>query len=240
MVTVWFIRHAESESNAGLPTRDPASTRLTAKGEQQAQQIAEFLPRAPALIVTSPYIRTKQTAQPTVQRFAAVPQAEWSIQEFTFLAPRKYHNTTSIQRYPMVEAYWRRCDPFYVEDEGAESFADLVGRVEQVRSQILQFSNQANNNQANNKNSDPTDPFVVAFSHGRFIRAMVWVLLMRPRTIDSNAMRQFQAFSESVLVPNGTILKVQAQGDEVWLSSLQTAHMRQQTPQMISDPQVEP
>jgi 2,3-bisphosphoglycerate-dependent phosphoglycerate mutase len=231
MVTVWFIRHAESESNAGLPTRDPASTRLTAKGEQQAQQIAEFLPQAPALIVTSPYIRTKQTAQPTLQRFAAVPQAEWLIQEFTFLAPRKYQNTTSIQRYPMVEAYWQRCDPFYVEEEGAESFVDLVGRVEQVRSQILQFSHQTQDKDNN--------PFIVAFSHGRFIRAIVWVLLMRPQTIDRKSMQQFQAFSESVLVPNGTILKVQAQGDEVWLSSLQTAHMQQQR-QMISDPQVEP
>jgi broad specificity phosphatase PhoE len=229
MATVWFIRHAESESNAGLPTRDPASTRITAKGEQQAQQIADFLPHAPCLIVTSPYIRTKQTAQPTIQRFATVPQAEWPIQEFTFLAPRKYRNTTSFQRYPMVEAYWQRCDPYSVEDEGAESFADLVVRVEQVRSQILQFSNEDENN----------GKFIVAFSHGRFIRAVVWVLLMRPQTIDVRAMRQFHAFSESVSVPNGTILKVQSQGSEIWLSGLETAHM-QQTREMISDPQVKP
>jgi 2,3-bisphosphoglycerate-dependent phosphoglycerate mutase len=233
MVTVWFIRHAESESNAGLPTRDPASTRITPKGEQQAQQIADCLPQVPSLIVTSPYIRTKQTAQPTIQRFATVPQAEWPIQEFTFLAPRKYHNTTSLQRYPMVQAYWQHADPLYVEDDGAESFVDLVGRVEWVRSHLLQLG-KADTPLGNHHN-----PFIVAFSHGRFIRAVVWVLLMRPQTIDRRTMQQFQAFSESVLVPNGTILKVQAQAGEVWLSGLQTEHM-QETCRLISDPQVKP
>ncbi|WAL61724.1 histidine phosphatase family protein [Thermocoleostomius sinensis] len=233
MVTVWFIRHAESESNAGLPTRDPASTRITPTGEEQAQQIADCLPDAPSLIVTSPYLRTKQTAQPTIQRFASVPQAEWPIQEFTFLAPRNYYNTTRLQRYPMVQAYWQHADPFYVEDEGAESFADLVGRVEWVRSHILQLSETATQ-----RDKHP-DSFIVAFSHGRFIRAVAWVLLVRPQTIDRTTMQQFQAFSESVLVPNGTILKVQAQASEVWLSGLQTEHM-QKPQQMISDPQVKP
>jgi broad specificity phosphatase PhoE len=222
MVTVWFIRHAESEANAGLPTRDPASIQITATGKQQAQSIAQFLPQTPSLIVTSPYLRTKQTAAPTVQRFPTARQAEWAIQEFTFLSPPRYCNTTSLQRHPMSQAYWQRCEPFFLDGEGAESFADLLQRVKHTRSQIRQL--------------DPVDdPFVIAFSHGRFMRALLWSLLTSPTTINTQAMRQFYAFSQSLSVPNGTILKLQVSGEDLWVSGLHTAHMQQIA---LSDPQV--
>ena len=66
MVSIWLIRHGESEANAGLPTSDVALIELTEKGHQQAQKVASAFTQAPSLIVTSPYIRTKQTAQPTI------------------------------------------------------------------------------------------------------------------------------------------------------------------------------
>lgn len=232
MVTVWFIRHAESESNAGLPTQDPSSTPITQRGQQQSQQIALFLPRPPSLIVTSPYIRTKQTAKPTMQRFPEASQAEWQVQEFTFLAPAQYRNTTVYQRRPMVNAYWQRCDPFYVDGEGAESFAGLMQRVQQVRSQIAQLDT------AQLDKTQPDEPFVVAFSHGRFIRAMLWVLLTHSTDINVRTMRQFQHFSDALQVPNGAILKVQFCNSEFWVSYLILADLKGRG--MGSDPEVEP
>jgi len=83
---ILFIRHAESESNAGLRTEHPATIRLTERGQAQAALTAQFLPR-PALLVTSPYQRTKATAAPLLARFPGAPQAEWPVQEFTFLKP---------------------------------------------------------------------------------------------------------------------------------------------------------
>ena len=215
MATVWLIRHAESESNAGLPTQHPAATKITARGQQQSQQIAASIPYPPSLIVTSPYIRTKQTAEPTIQRFPTVPQTEWPIQEFTFLGAARYFNTTVYQRRPMSNAYWQRCDPVYVDGEGAESFVDLVQRIQQFRSHLEQLEDQ----------------FVVAFSHGRFMRALLWLLLTHPTEISATQingkiMRQFQRFSDSFRVPNGAILKMQFHDSEIWFSRLITSHMQ--------------
>src|SRR5947199_2089152 len=84
--TVWFIRHAESEANAGLSTTDPMHIALTPKGQRQAQQIAQFFPRPPSLIIASHYIRTQQTAEPTCARFPWVPREIWPVHEFTYLA----------------------------------------------------------------------------------------------------------------------------------------------------------
>lgn len=234
MITVWFIRHAESESNAGLPTQDPASTKITAKGQQQASQIALSLPQAPALVVTSPYLRTKQTAEPTLERFPEALQSEWPVQEFTFLAPAQYHNTTVYQRRPLVNVYWQRCDPFYIDGEGAESFAGLVQRVQQVRSQIAQLEDEL----AAKSQDKSEDKLVVIFSHGRFIRAMLWLLLTNPIDINARTMRQFQHFSDALQVPNGAILKVQFRDSEFWISYLILSHLKGRG--MGSDPEVEP
>lgn len=208
MLTVWFIRHGESEANAGLPTLDPITTCITPRGHQQAQRVAKSLVHAPSLIVTSPYFRTKQTAQPTIDRFSSIPQEEWLVQEFTFLAPAHYHNTTTHERQPKAEAYWHQYDPFHVDGEGAESFAMLIDRVHHVRSKLEQFD----------------EGLITIFSHGRFIRAFLWVVLSNP-DITPKSMRQFHAFIESFRVPNGSILKAKIHASDVWFSSITTTHL---------------
>jgi 2,3-bisphosphoglycerate-dependent phosphoglycerate mutase len=210
MAIVWLIRHAESEANAGLPTTNPATTRLTATGHQQAQIIAALFSQPPSLIVTSPYLRTQQTAQPTIDRFPSVPQAEWRVQEFTFLSPERYKNTTTHERRPMVEVYWHRRDPFHIDGVGAESFAMFVDRVQSVRSQLMQLQ----------------DEFVVIFSHERFIRAVLWMSLMNEEWVTPEAMQQFQAFIRSFRLLNGAILKCELNSSEIWFSEIMTSHLQ--------------
>src|SRR3546814_7400196 len=62
-----FIRHGESTGNAGVPCHDLAAIELTERGHEQARQVAASWTQAPALIVTSPYTRTRQTAAPTIR-----------------------------------------------------------------------------------------------------------------------------------------------------------------------------
>ena len=81
MLTIWFIRHAQSESNAGLLTAADAGIALTPYGHAQAACIPAAFAERPTLIVTSPYLRARQTAQPTIDRFPDVPVEEWPIQE---------------------------------------------------------------------------------------------------------------------------------------------------------------
>ena len=80
---VIFIRHGESTGNAGVPCHDLATIELTERGHEQARAVAASWAEAPALIVTSPYTRTRQTAAPTIARFPAVPVETWPIEEFT-------------------------------------------------------------------------------------------------------------------------------------------------------------
>ena len=75
-----FIRHGQSTGNAGLPSPDLASIALTELGHAQAHAVAAAWIETPALIVTSPYLRTQQTAAPTIARFPDVPVEVWPIE----------------------------------------------------------------------------------------------------------------------------------------------------------------
>lgn len=129
---VWFIRHAESMGNAGFATSDPATIPLTKLGHQQAKLLATYITLQPDLIVTSPYMRTFQTATPTIQYCHQAKQSEWQIQEFTYLAPARCVNTTANERKVMVDDFWVRSDPDYVDGQGAESFSQLISRIQSM------------------------------------------------------------------------------------------------------------
>src|SRR5690348_14946487 len=108
MYKVFLIRHGESEANAGLATTHPKDVKLTSRGHEQARQIATFLGEYTSLnlIVTSSYLRTKQTAEPTKKKFLFETAEEWEVQEFTYLAPRYLGHSTINERRPLVDAYW--------------------------------------------------------------------------------------------------------------------------------------
>jgi 2,3-bisphosphoglycerate-dependent phosphoglycerate mutase len=206
---IWLIRHGESEANAGLPTGDPFNVNLTKKGDRQAQRIAIALTQKPSLIVTSPYLRTKQTAKPTCDRFPSTAQVQWQVQEFTYLAPSRYQNTTISDRRPKVIEYWQKCDPLYIDGEEAESFANLIDRVRVFRDNIFQLN----------------EPFAVVFSHGMFMRAVLWFLLANPQEICPKTMKYFDIFKQALEVPNAAIVKLKATSSEIWLSQIFTEHL---------------
>src|SRR5215213_88458 len=210
MTEIWLIRHGESESNAGLPTSDTAKIVLTPRGIAQAEYLAASFTRAPSLVITSPYLRAQQSAQPTIKRFPEVRLEEWPVHEYTYLSLASRHNTTRHSRKPLIDAYWERCDPHYLDGEGAESFVTLVARVGQVLERI--------------KRQD--DQFVALFSHGHFMRALLWVLLARPMEIDASAMRRCRSFTSGFSVPNASIMRMYVDdAKEVFVSTFSAAHL---------------
>jgi broad specificity phosphatase PhoE len=211
MREIWFIRHAESEANAGLATSDPALIALTPKGVQQSHCIPTAFHRSPELIVTSPYIRTKQTAQPTIERFPDIPQDEWPVHEFTYLSLAHREHTTAQQRKPLIEAYWNRCDPLYVDGAGAESFAQLLHRIEHTLHRIR----------------DIDAAFVAIFGHGLFVRALLWILLSDVDEGSALTMQRFRHFLMSdIRMPNASILKLHyTNAGELLVSPFITTHL---------------
>ncbi len=210
MLTIHFIRHGESTSNAGLRTIHPALTPLTERGLIQAAQTSLVFDSAPDLIALSPFIRTHQTAQPLIERFPAVPVTEWPVQEFTMLATHHWDGSTVHERRPAARAYWERGDPFYRDGEGAESLVDLMERVRQTRALIDQQKGGV----------------VVVFSHGEFIRAFWWRMLFGYEPItDADGMRRFHSFVYAFRYPNCGILTFHFDGDQVWNSPICAAHI---------------
>jgi len=170
-----LVRHGESEANAGLPTETPHSIPLTARGHEQALLLAEKFDSAPGLIVVSPFIRTRQTATPLMARFPHVPVEEWPVHEFTYLNPERYRGTTETQRGVFAHDYWLRCDPHWNDGGGAESFADLIGRIDELERRL----------RGSTRNT-------VIFTHGYFIKAL---LLRRERplvVVDRTLMAAFR------------------------------------------------
>ncbi|WP_231950811.1 histidine phosphatase family protein [Allokutzneria albata] len=184
---VWLIRHGESESNVGGPSSSPGETPLTAIGHRQAVQLARAMPVPPELIVTSPYRRARQTAQPAAERFPDTPREVWPVQEFTYLGSLEGRSTTVQERRPYVQAYWNRADP-ELREGGAESFTDLVGR---VRTFLVRLG----------KNGPGP---IIVFTHEVFIKCVMWVLLDQPGTIDRRAMLGFRGFHDGNTVANCT------------------------------------
>jgi len=156
-----YIRHAQSEANAGGRTIDPASIAITEAGYAQSMSLAEEISEHPDLIIVSQYIRTRQTALPLTQKYPNSPMEVWPLHEFTFLSPIICRNTTPKERRPLVEKYWKSCDPDFIHGEGAESF-------NQFRERISQTINGINALKLNN---------VIVFTHEQVILLIKLMLL---------------------------------------------------------------
>jgi len=187
MPTVRLIRHAESAANAGAATDDPASIPLTDQGQAQAHALASSFAVAPELIVCSSFLRVRQTAAPTVARFASVPVVTWAIEEFTYLSPARCAQTTVDQRRPWVAAFWQAADPLAVDGPGAESFADFVGRVRTALDRLAALPAAS----------------VAMFGHGQFMQTLRWWVAESPARLDADAMRAFRAFDLAHPIANG-------------------------------------
>ncbi len=187
MKLVYLIRHAESASNAGLPTEEPGTYPITETGRLQAWRFADSWGSGPPqLIVTSPYVRTQMTAAPFRQRFSKVRHETWDVQEWTFLCPKLYKGTTFDGRRPHVREFWERNDPSHVDGTGAESFVQLFERVQRTLDQAKGHAAES----------------IVIFTHGHFMRAVLWSLLQEPLPTSPASMRRFRSFTEAVEVPN--------------------------------------
>ncbi len=159
-----FIRHGQSTGNAGLPSPDLASIALTDLGHVQARAVAAAWIETPTLIVTSPYLRTQQTAAPTIARFPGVAVEVWPIEEFAYLQPSRWNGTLTAERMPHIERYWHATDPGYCDGDGAESFSGLLRRAEAALARLAAF---------------PEGASAYVFSHGQFIQAVRSIVVDR-------------------------------------------------------------
>jgi len=192
MKKIWLIRHAESESNAGMRSSDPGKIPLSPSGLEQAKNLVEKFIEPPNLVITSPYIRTKETAAPLLKKYTDVVREEWKVHEFTFLSPSKCQNTTQAERMPMVKKYWEECDPEYCDGEGAESFSDFIGRVKNAIDKLKKRDGK----------------FIALFSHEQFIAAVLWIGIDNELRVSMDKMKEYKIFLGNNRIPNTGIREI--------------------------------
>lgn len=194
-----LIRHGQSEANAGIVSVTAAQIPLTPLGHLQAQEIANTFAKCPGLkpdlIVVSPFLRARQTAKPTSDRFPTIPWEIWPVQEFSFINLQKYENTTKYDRQVWVNDFWQRCDPFYRDGDEAESFVDLIERLQGFSDRLKQQDNRSR------------DRLIVVFSHGQFSKAFLFFHLFGLLPVNCATMRKFWTFCTTATMRNGAMIK---------------------------------
>ncbi|HKE59376.1 MAG TPA: histidine phosphatase family protein [Pyrinomonadaceae bacterium] len=214
MKEIWLIRHAESTANAGAATSQPATIPLTERGIEQARCVAASFTKQPDLVVLSPYLRAQQTAAPLLDRFPNTISQEWDVQEFTYLAADRCHNTTLTERKPMVAEYWSRSEPGYCDGPGAESFSQFVARTRAMLEKTRGLLEA------------PTDPanFIAVFTHGQLIQLTMWLLWHKVAELNGQSMSAFHCFLLAITVPNTAIVRLRYE-DLPFFSGAITSHL---------------
>ena len=161
---------------AGIP--------LTLAGRGAAEEAAKrYEGPTPELIVVSPYVRTRQTAEPFLKLYPGAAVEEWPVQEFTYLSSALCGERTPEQRRPLVENYWKEAKGIDIHGPGAESFDQFMKRVEKC---VLKLKGRQ-------------EKTILIFCHETFIKAVIWIETYRPH---DRTPQTFRVFASSFSIPN--------------------------------------
>jgi len=193
---IWLIRHGQSVVNAdaNLKTNDFSAwaASLTEKGHKQAEKLLEHFSDAPDLIITSPFVRTKETAKPLMTKHPHVAHEEWPIHEFTYLSDKRCFDTNFLEREPWKKEYWLKSSPSHNDGKGAESFIDFMNRVKDAIKRIKKRK----------------ENFIVLFSHMYTIAAIQYILEKNPKKITPEVMRDFKNYYKANPIPNAEKIEI--------------------------------
>ncbi|MEQ1109150.1 histidine phosphatase family protein [Acinetobacter seifertii] len=177
-MSIFLIRHAESEANINGKTLSHASITLSENGHKQAQELCLKLPEIDHVIV-SQYLRTHQTAAPLLEKYNLTFEVDELLHEFSYLSERKCANTNMDDRKAWVNAYWEKMDYQHKDADDAESFEDLYMRVQAFYEKLkILAENYVQKNLA-------------VFSHGQFLQLLM-MQIQQLQPISKDLMRQFR------------------------------------------------
>ncbi len=177
-MSIFLIRHAESEANINGKTLSHALITLSENGHKQAQALCSQLPKIDHVIV-SRYLRTHQTAAPLLEKYNLTLEIDEHVHEFSYLSERKCANTNMDDRKAWVNTYWEKMDYQHRDADDAESFEDLYIRVQAFHEKLKALTeNYVQKNLA-------------VFSHGQFLQLLM-MQIQQPQPLSKELMRQFR------------------------------------------------
>jgi broad specificity phosphatase PhoE len=174
MKNIKIIRHAESESNAWWITLDHANINITTQGGISASHLVDNWTSWVDVIIYSKYIRTKQTAQPFIEKYPQAKVIESDLMyEFNDLDESRYHNTTTHDRRKQRDEYviW---DIYYRDWKNWESLHDIQTRI----LQFIKYYKWLPNN-------------TIIISHWKFIFLLKYILENNDQLPLKNEFKQY-------------------------------------------------
>ena len=190
MKTLYLIRHAQSAANAGGTSLLDREISLSAKGAQQAAELACRLP-ANRRVFVSNMRRTHETAAPYCARHGIRPEILSCLNEFSYLPFAAVQGLDAADRKPLAEAYWQRADPHFRAGGGADTFAEFDGRVSDFLHRAW-----------------PSLPHgSLLFGHGIWIALLAWWLSGNYAETGAD-MAAFRAFQSSLHVANASVWRL--------------------------------
>ena len=194
MKTLYLIRHAQSEANAGGISKPERDIALSPLGREQAQALVARLPRSNHVYV-SELRRTHETAAPYCRAHGITPQVLPQLNEFSCLAFDRIRGMDGTARRPLADAYWQRADPLECTGAGADSFAAFNQRLSAFLAHYPQLEDGS-----------------LLFGHGIWIGLLAWRLL--GFSVETAAdMAAFRRFQTGLPMPNTAAW--QLQGDSI-------------------------
>lgn len=208
MKKIYLIRHAQSQSNAGLFIDENHKIALTELGHSQAKELgvwlSDYINEPVSDVLISTYLRTQQTAEPYLLKHGAEPVVIEGLREFNYLDFEHIKELPFEQVANMAEAFWQTGNIHYQDSERTDNFAHFVGRVQKVRAYFDELP----------------DGVYVVFTHGMWIGMLLWQILHAnsERIFDMKRFREFELAIRpnncevyQLLLPNNSITKVYVQ-----------------------------
>ena len=178
-MSIFLIRHAESEANINGKTLSHASIALSENGHVQAQKLCSTLPKIDHVMV-SKYLRTQQTAAPILEKYKLDFEVDEYLHEFSYLSERKCANTNLNDRKAWVNAYWNKMDCQHRDADDAESFEDLYLRVQAFHNKLKAVAGHY------------AEKNLAVFSHGQFLQLLI-MQIQQPRPLTKELMQLFRS-----------------------------------------------
>ena len=208
---IWFVRHAQSTTNAGGVTIEHAQIPLTALGRAQAATLAEILALQvqPKQVLTSSYLRAIETARPFCKATGCQPETHPLLHEFSTFDPALLEGMMGEQRRPIAQAYWQQADPEARHGPGAETFLEFEARVAGFLELLPALPDRT-----------------VLFGHGMWFGLLCWKLLGFSAQ-NAEGMRAFRRFQMALPLPNGAVYTLEQTNSGGWHLQADEQLMRQ-------------
>ena len=195
MKTVYFVRHGESETNAGNVLLGPTA-QLTEKGRKQALFIAERCAQLPLdVIISSTYPRAKDTAQAIVDRVHK--PIEYSAlfierKQASKMVGKRTDDPEYLDYVKLLQAHGH--DPKW-RFEDSENFLDLKERA----SNALRYL------------EDLSEENILVVTHGLFMRVLLGRVIMG----EDLTGQEYQRFLRGIEMENTGLTVLRYQQDAI-------------------------